>query len=305
MARSLTLLRVFLVASAVILVGGAVALGGMLTSHDRPAGGRRRASGDRAVRRLRRHAGSRPRRTACKSRAAAASTLERGMQVRGDLFSSLKVWRKDGLLLWTTLDRSRNNRYFPISDDLGETLETGEAHGAVENLDEAPPGAEDDGRAPDRGPPRARGLRADPRVPTDGFSARTRSTDAPSTSTRSRRANVRTIWLTVAGVFAALLLLLTAARQRRLPAAAPPDGRPAPLVPDARANRELARDDRDPQRDRRGEGPVHGRPLAACPPHRRSRSVGSSGSRVSASTRSRYAARSSTTSARSASRTRS
>ena len=205
-ARSLTLLRVFLVASAVILVGGAVALGGMLTrAIDRQAVDDERAG-------IVQYVGSvvtpaLVRGNTIRVTPAATNTLERGMLVRGDLLS-LKVWRKDGLLLWTTLDKSRINHRFTVSDDLEETLDTGEAHGAVENLDDAPPGAEESAER-QTGVHRALEVYA-PIRGVDGrllgayeVYGRTDHLDGITAT------NVRTIWLTVAGVFAALLLLLT------------------------------------------------------------------------------------------------
>jgi HD-GYP domain-containing protein (c-di-GMP phosphodiesterase class II) len=205
-ARSVTLLRVFLIASAAILVTGAIALGGMLTrAIDRQAVDDERAG-------IVQYVGSvvtpgLVRDNHIRMTRAAAATLERGMRIRGDLLS-VKVWRRDGLLLWTTLDTRRIGKHFTLSDDLQETLKTGEAHGAVEDLSEAPPGSEETAE-------RLTGIRRALEVyaPIRGADGRllgayevygqTDHLDAIAS------ANIRTIWLTVAGVFAALLILLT------------------------------------------------------------------------------------------------
>ena len=205
-ARSVTLLRIFLIASAAILVAGGVALGGMLTrTVDRQAVGDERAGiiqyvGSVVTPELVR--GNRLRMTK-----TAAATLERGMRVRGDLLS-VKVWRPDGLLVWTTLDKSRIGKHFPLSDDLKDTIDSGVAHGAVENLSEAPPGSEESAERR-TGVKRALEVYA-PITGPDGrllgayeVYGRTDHLDAIASS------NVRTIWLTVAGVFASLLALLT------------------------------------------------------------------------------------------------
>ncbi len=204
--RSVTLLRVFLIASAVILVTGAVALGGMLTrAIDRQAVDDERAGivqyvGSVVTPGLVR--GNRIRMTQ-----AAATTLERGTRVRGDLLS-VKVWRRDGLLLWTTLDRSRIGKHFALSDDLVRALATGEAHGKVENLSAAPPGSEETAE-------RLTGIRRALEVYAPIRGADGRLLGAYEVYGRTDHldaiaaANVRTIWLTVAGVFAALLILLT------------------------------------------------------------------------------------------------
>src|SRR5215470_18100306 len=118
-ARSVTLLRMFLVTSAVILTGGAIVLGATLTrTVDSQALGDERAG-------IVQYVGSvvtpeLVRDNRLRMTKAAAATLERGMRVRGDLLS-VKVWRADGLLVWTTLDKSRIGKHFALSDDLEET----------------------------------------------------------------------------------------------------------------------------------------------------------------------------------------
>ena len=102
-ARSVTLLRVFLIASAVILGIGAVALGAMLTRTVH----RQAVDDERAG--IVQYVGSvitpeLVRGNRLVMTRSAAATLERGMRVRGDLLN-VKVWRRDGLLLWTALDK--------------------------------------------------------------------------------------------------------------------------------------------------------------------------------------------------------
>jgi len=203
--RSVTLLRVFLLASAAILVGGALALGGMLTKTvDRQALDDERAGIVQYVNSVVTPEIVRDNRI--RMTPAAAATLERGMRVRSDLLS-VKVWRRDGLLVWTTLDQRRIGKHFEVSDDLEETLATGEAQGAVEDLSGAPPGSEESAE-------RRTGVHKVIEVyaPIHGSDGRllgayevygrTTHLDAIAST------NIRTIWLTVIGVFAALLILL-------------------------------------------------------------------------------------------------
>jgi HD-GYP domain-containing protein (c-di-GMP phosphodiesterase class II) len=95
-----------------------------------------------------------------------------------------------------------------VSDDLKDTIESGVAHGSVENLSEAPAGSEESSERR-TGVKRALEVYA-PITGSDGrllgayeVYGRTNHLDAIAAS------NVRTIWITVASVFAALLVLLT------------------------------------------------------------------------------------------------
>jgi putative nucleotidyltransferase with HDIG domain len=203
--RSVTLLHVFLLATAAILVAGGVALGSILTRTIDSQALEDEQTG------IVQYVGSvvtpgLVRGGSIRVTPSAARTLERGMDVREDLLS-VKVWRRDGVLLWTTLDRSRIGKRFPVSEDLEETLATGEVHGAVEDLSEVEPGAEE---AAERltGVKRALEVYA-PIRSEDGrllgayeVYGKTDHLDALAS------ANVRTIWLSLAGVFGALLLLL-------------------------------------------------------------------------------------------------
>ena len=131
-ARSLTLLRVFLVLSAVILVCGALVLGSVLTKAlTSQAISDRRVSLTQYVDGVLRPALVRQGR------------LEVGRQVSGRLTDdlghesdlvSVKVWRPDGVLAWTNLGRERIGKRFDLEGDLGETIRTGEATGAIGEL---------------------------------------------------------------------------------------------------------------------------------------------------------------------------
>jgi putative nucleotidyltransferase with HDIG domain len=129
--RSLTLLRVFVLASALILAAGALALSTILTRSLREQavessklsltqyvdgvlarelvdGGRLRVSAD-------------------------VPRLETDLAARRDIFS-VKVWRPDGVLAWTNLAPERIGKRFPLSHHLQETLEEGTAEGELEEL---------------------------------------------------------------------------------------------------------------------------------------------------------------------------
>ena len=206
-ARSVTLLHVFLLASAAILVAGAVTLGGILTrTIDRQALDDQRVGIAEYVSSV--VTPELVRANRIEVTPAATATLERGMRVRGDLLS-LKVWRKDGLLLWTTLDRKRIGRQFEITEDLAETLATGEVHGAVEDLDGAGDDSEESAES-------ATGVRRAIEVYAPIYGGDNRVLGAYEVYGRTDHldaitsSNVRTIWLTVIGVFGGLLLLLTA-----------------------------------------------------------------------------------------------
>jgi HD-GYP domain-containing protein (c-di-GMP phosphodiesterase class II) len=118
--RSLTLLRVFLLASAVLCAGAGVALGWML-SHSVTAEaldaeqtalaryvdgvvGPTLVHGDRVV-------------VSPRDKGRFASSVRR----RKDILS-VKVWRADGALAWTNVDPKRIGRTFPLEDQLGDVI---------------------------------------------------------------------------------------------------------------------------------------------------------------------------------------
>jgi putative nucleotidyltransferase with HDIG domain len=118
--RSLTLLQRFLLASAAILVAGAVVLGWVLTQalHSQALDSERGS--------LARYVDS-----------VVGPTLVRGNRIvlgaNGDAallrtlrsqpeVVTVKVWRPDGTLAWTNRDRSRIGRRFPLDSELGEAI---------------------------------------------------------------------------------------------------------------------------------------------------------------------------------------
>jgi putative nucleotidyltransferase with HDIG domain len=130
--RSLTLLRVFLVASAAIIAVGGVVLSSILT----------RALSDQAV---------------VDSRASLAQyvdgVLRTGLvrngrlQVSGHIPARLrdelrrnralvtvKVWRPDGVLAWTNRAQQRIGRRFELDGDLAEAIHRGETAGHIDQL---------------------------------------------------------------------------------------------------------------------------------------------------------------------------
>jgi putative nucleotidyltransferase with HDIG domain len=130
--RSLTLLRVFLVASAAILLVGGVVLAAELSKALRAqALDDAKANlvtyvdgvvGPSVVRNGRI-------RVAPRESARLLSQLHR----EPDLVT-IKVWRPDGVLAWTSRDRSRIGRRFEVDGNLEQTLRTGSAHGSIDEL---------------------------------------------------------------------------------------------------------------------------------------------------------------------------
>ena len=62
--------------------------------------------------------------------------LRRSLAERPDILS-VKVWRSDGVLAWASLAQGRIGKRFPLGNDLGEVLETGEPEGGLEDLADA------------------------------------------------------------------------------------------------------------------------------------------------------------------------
>jgi len=131
-ARSLTLLRVCLVASAVILLLAAAILGSVLSATiKRQAIDFRRDElsryvdavlGDELVRSD--HIAIGP---------SQVSLLDRAVRRQHDLLS-VKVWRADGTLAWTNVGRWRIGKRFELDGDLGETIHENRTTGAIDNL---------------------------------------------------------------------------------------------------------------------------------------------------------------------------
>jgi putative nucleotidyltransferase with HDIG domain len=130
--RSVTLLRVFLLASAVIIAAGGLVLGSSLT----------RAVSDQAV---------------ADSRASVSQYVDgvlRGELVRGGQVQvtrnasarlqdelrhnrslvTVKVWRPDGVLAWTNRGQDRIGQQFDMDGDLGEAIRSSAAVGHIDQL---------------------------------------------------------------------------------------------------------------------------------------------------------------------------
>ena len=130
--RSVTLLRVFLLASAVIIAAGGFVLGSSLT----------RAVSDQAV---------------ADSRASVSQYVDgvlRGDLVRGGQVQvtrnasarledelrhnrslvTVKVWRPDGVLAWTNRGQDRIGQRFDMDGDLGKAIESSAAVGHIDQL---------------------------------------------------------------------------------------------------------------------------------------------------------------------------
>jgi putative nucleotidyltransferase with HDIG domain len=119
--RSLTLLRIFLLASALICAGAGVALGWVL-SHSLTA---EALDAERTA--LVRYADGvvRPLISGNKVRVFSGrdeARLAKIVQPRKTDILSVKVWSKQGLLAWTNVDRRRIGHTFPLDDELGEAI---------------------------------------------------------------------------------------------------------------------------------------------------------------------------------------
>src|SRR2546429_5766416 len=143
--RSVTLLRVFLLASAGILLIGAVVLGFVLTTAIQ------RQSLDDARVSLTQYVDGVLRSQLVRDDKLhisphLPSELEAQIRRQPDLVS-VKVWRPDGTLVWTNRAPERIGRRFPSAPagDLGETIALKRAHASINKLG-------DDEDAAQRGP---------------------------------------------------------------------------------------------------------------------------------------------------------
>ena len=132
--RSLTLLQLFLLASALILVAGGAALGWLLT----------RTLESQALE------AERSKLSLYVDGVAGPTLIRDGhvvvtrsgdAAIRGAIRSerdivSVKVWRADGTLAWTNVARGRIGRRFPLAGDLAETLATDRASADIVSADE-------------------------------------------------------------------------------------------------------------------------------------------------------------------------
>jgi HD-GYP domain-containing protein (c-di-GMP phosphodiesterase class II) len=133
-ARSITLLRVFVVASAIVLAAGAVVLGATVTKT------LRRQALDDAKLSVTQYADSVVGRYVVHGGKIvvpreAQDILRRDVAARTDILS-VKVWRADGQLAWTNVAPERIGRKFPLEGDLAGVIATGEAEAGLEELEE-------------------------------------------------------------------------------------------------------------------------------------------------------------------------
>ena len=133
-SRSLTLLRVFVALSALVLGIGGLALGSLVASaiRDQAVDDREAAVSQYVDGVLGRDLVHRDRLAV--DRAPSVDALAR-VHSRKDILS-VKVWRPDGVLAWTDTDRDRIGKHFGVSQDLEEALD-GEGEAQLEDLDDS------------------------------------------------------------------------------------------------------------------------------------------------------------------------
>ena len=119
--RSLTLLRVFLLASALICAGAGVALGWMLSrSLTKEALAAEKTALVQDVNGAVGAALVHGNKLAPVS-GRRLTYLKQSIRAQTDILS-VKVWRKDGLLTWTNVDKRRIGRKFALDDELGDAI---------------------------------------------------------------------------------------------------------------------------------------------------------------------------------------
>ncbi len=128
--RSLTLLRVFLLASALICAISGVTLGWLLSrSLTKEALNAEQAALVQYV-----HGAVGPVLVHGNHLAPVSGRrltyLEKSVHAQPDI-ASVKVWRRDGLLAWTNRDTRRINHVFPLDDELGEAIRDNRAVAAL------------------------------------------------------------------------------------------------------------------------------------------------------------------------------
>ena len=125
--RSVTLLRVFLLASAVILISGGLLLGSVLTSALREqALADKRTSLTQYVDGVLRPELVRADKVHISQHLP--NQIREQLRPETDIVS-VKVWRPDGVLVWTNRAQHRIGRRFSIGGELGETIGDNKAHG--------------------------------------------------------------------------------------------------------------------------------------------------------------------------------
>jgi putative nucleotidyltransferase with HDIG domain len=134
-AHSLTLLWALVAVAAVVLATGGIVVGSIMTR------ALRQQSLDDAKVSLSQYASG-----VLSPRLVDGSQLRVGEDVTGIVrrtlaerpdILSVKVWRRDGVLAWASLAPDRIGQRFPVSHDLQEVFETGEAEAGFEDLADA------------------------------------------------------------------------------------------------------------------------------------------------------------------------
>ena len=133
--RSLTLLRVFIVASGALLAVAAIVLGFTLTHalrnqalEDAKVSLTQYTNGVLSSQLLRD--------SKVVVRRKMPTLVERDLASRPDVVS-VKVWRADGVLAWTNLAPERIGKQYPLEGHLQEVVETGQAEAELEELGES------------------------------------------------------------------------------------------------------------------------------------------------------------------------
>jgi putative nucleotidyltransferase with HDIG domain len=133
-SRSLTLLWAFVGLSALILVLGGLVLGTILTRALRD-----QALGDAKESLTQYTNGVLGRHLSTGGDLAVGEELlnivESDLAARPDILS-VKVWRPDGVLVWTSMAQERIGQRYPVGHGLAEVFATGEAEAEFENLSE-------------------------------------------------------------------------------------------------------------------------------------------------------------------------
>jgi sensor histidine kinase regulating citrate/malate metabolism len=131
-ARSLTLLWALLGVTAIVLAAGGIMLGSLMTR------ALRRQAVDDAKLSLAQYTSGvlSPRLvygTELRVGEDVTGIIHRNLAERPDIVS-VKVWRRDGVLAWTSRAPGRIGKRFPVGDDLAKVFETGEAEAHLEEL---------------------------------------------------------------------------------------------------------------------------------------------------------------------------
>jgi len=138
--RSVTLLRVFLLATALILISGGILLGSVLTT------ALRGQALDDAQRSLTEYVDGVLRPELVQDGAVHVSPhlprqIKEQLRRQPDIVS-VKVWRPDGLLIWTNRATERIGRRFSLDGELGDTIADNQAHASISRLDDEESAAE-------------------------------------------------------------------------------------------------------------------------------------------------------------------